>query len=122
MASVFDVFKEVTMTYLTVDRGSVYGNTVTEETPIKGIFKLRSGMTSNNNMEAHSSSATVHVHPEDFTDTSKIIGNGIKHDGVDYEITGLTGGRNFDDGVMEHLTLTLEIADYACRSSDSESD
>lgn len=107
MATVFDVFKEVQMEYLPLNRGRVFGNLTGNARLISGIFKLRTGMTANGGTEAFSSSATVHAHPEDFEEGDKIVGNGIEYNGELYEIVGLTEGRNFDTNEVEHLTLTL---------------
>lgn len=116
MATVFDVFTEVGMNYLTVDSGAVYGDRVTSSRPIKGIFKTRAGQTQTNNMENLTSTATAHVHPEDFDDWIGLVGNGISYNGTDYSIVGMTVGANFVTGKTEHLTLTLEVADYASNS------
>lgn len=113
MTTVFDVFPEVEMEYLTISRGNVYGNTVTDSKTIKGIFKLRAGETRSLNMEGYTSTATVHVHPEDFADDGNLVGNGIRYDGIDYEIIGMTAGTNFANSETEHLTLTLGVANYA---------
>lgn len=113
--TVFDVFKEVSYDYLVISRGTVYGNRITSTTPLTGVFKLRSGMTGGD-QELHTSSATLHVHPEDFSDFDKIVGNGIKINGEYYQIEGITEGMNFQNGVTEHLTLTLGSADYAVAS------
>lgn len=107
MASVFDVFKQVSMEYLVLGRGKVYGDLTEDTKTIQGIFKVRSGMNTSGGIEAKDSSATVHVHPEDFTTLDNIIGNGIKYDGITYEIVGLTEGRNFATNQVEHITLTL---------------
>lgn len=107
MATVFDVFREVGLTYLALNRARVYGNLIDQEKPIRGIFKVRSGMNTTNGLEAKDSSATAHVHPEDFEDIDGIVGNGIRYNGVDYEIVGLTEGRNFNNNEVEHYTLTL---------------
>lgn len=111
MATVFDVFKEVEYEYLEVSRGTVYGNRVTNSTPLRGVFKLRSGMTQGTR-ELATSAATIHAHPEDFTDIDAIVGNGVAYDGETYRIAGITAGTNFDNGLTEHLTLTLEVEDY----------
>lgn len=107
MPTVFDVFREVDLTYLELQRGAVYGNLIKDTKNIVGIFKVRSGMNTTNGLEAKDSSATAHVHPEDFEDIDDIVGNGIRYDGVDYEIVGLTEGRNFATNEVEHYTLTL---------------
>lgn len=120
MATVFDVFREVEMTYVDLARARVYGDLIKESKQIWGIFKVRSGMTTTNGAEASSSSATVHVHPEDFDGINEIVGNGIVYDGADYEIVGITEGRNFDNNQVEHYTLTLERANTAQNGSERE--
>lgn len=114
MDTVFTLFREVEMEYLTIDRGNVYGNTITSRKPIKGVFKTRNGESMNQNAELRTSSATVHVHADDFNGTNGIVGNGIAYQGETYSITGVTAGTNFDTGRIEHLRLTLEVADYGC--------
>lgn len=112
MDTVFSLFNEVEMEFLTVEQGTVYGNQVIDRKPINGVFKTRNGQTFNQNAGLRSSSATVHVHPCDFEDVDGIVGNGISYCGQDYSITGVTVGTNFDNGKVEHLTLSLEVADY----------
>jgi hypothetical protein len=111
--TVFDVFQETPYAYLTISRGEVYGNRIVSEAPRTGVFKLRSGMAQNNNQETRESSATLHSHPKDFEVGEEIVGNGVRHAGKDYAIIGVTEGRNFDTDVVEHLTLTLERADFS---------
>lgn len=108
------------MTYIDLARARVYGDLIKESKTIRGIFKVRSGMTTTNGAEASSSSATVHVHPEDFDGINDIVGNGIVYNGADYEITGITEGRNFDNNQVEHYTLTLERANVAENGSQRE--
>lgn len=107
MSTVFDVFREVPLTYLVLNRARVYGNLIVSTKDITGVFKVRGGMNTVNGLEAKDSSATAHVHPEDFEDIDDIVGNGIRYNGVDYEIVGLTEGRNFNNNEVEHYTLTL---------------
>ena len=111
--TVFDVFQESPFTYLKISRGEVFGNIITEETEHTGIFKQRENQETMNNMELFQSSATLHVHPEDFTDYGDIVGNGVRVDGVEYEITNMTRGTNFDNGQIEHLTFTLQRASFS---------
>lgn len=120
MATVFDVFREVELTYLTLDRARVYGNLIDSEKTIYGIFKVRSGMNTTNGLEAKDSSATVHVHPEDFDILDGIIGNGIRYNGVEYEIVGLTEGRNFATNEVEHYTLTLNRLTASEKALDNQ--
>lgn len=112
MDTVFTLFNEVEMEFLTVEQGTVYGNQVVDRKPIKGVFKARNGQTFNQNAGVRTSSATVHVHPEDFQGVDGIVGNGIAYLGQEYAIQGVTVGTNFDTGVIEHLTLSLEVANY----------
>lgn len=115
MATVFDLFKEIEYQYITVNRGTVFGNAL-DGVPktLKGVFKSRSGYTrTGNNIEKIDGElATLHAHPEDFTDFDSIVGNCVVVNNVDYEVKGLTVGTNFDTGVVEHLTLSLQRADY----------
>lgn len=112
--TVFDMFVEVPFEYLTISRGEVYGNRIISQKTLRGIVKIKEGMVSQGNQETRKSSNTVHVHPEDFVDLTceRIIGNGIRYNNADYSIVGVTEGRNFDTNEIEHLTLTLERAEY----------
>lgn len=110
MATVFDVFREVEMTYVDLARARAYGDLTRSSKQIRGIFKYRGGFNSTNGLEASESSATVHVHPNDFETIEELIGNGIVYDGIDYQIIGVTEGRNFDNNTVEHYTLTLKRA------------
>lgn len=126
MVSVLDAFKPVNMVYLVVNQGGVYGNSTTEQREIKGIFKIRSGMTDSQNMETGSSSATAHVDPKDFPETladgqydpTSLVGNGIMYAGRKYRIQGATGGYNYETNTMEHYTLTLQAEDYVDEGED----
>ena len=114
METVFDVFQQTSYDYLEVARGGIAGNSIVKREGLWGVFKLRSGSgdSPRSEMEVRNSTATLHAHPEDFPDLDAIVGNGVSVDGVDYEITNVTGGKNFDTGVMEHLTFSLQRADY----------
>lgn len=120
MATVFDVFREVDLTYLALNRARVYGNLIDQEKSIRGIFKVRGGMNTVNGLEAKDSSATAHVHPEDFESVDGIVGNGIRYNGVDYEIVGLTEGRNFNNNEVEHYTLTLNRLTASEKALDNQ--
>lgn len=111
--TVFDVFEEIPFTYIEIDRGTVYGNENDKETNLMGIFKLREGKETAGNIELPISTATLHVHPEDFNGANGIVGNAVRVNGITYDITNVTGGSNFDTGVMEHLTLSLQRTDLA---------
>lgn len=117
MATVFQLFKEISYDYYLVNRGTVLGNTLdgVSKKTLKGVFKCRNGYTrSGMNMETmNGDMPTLHVHPEDFEDADSIVGNAVIIDNIQYEVKGYTVGRNFDTGVVEHLTLTLQRAEYA---------
>lgn len=126
MDTVFDVFEETPYEFLVVSRGGVYGNRITDTYDAEGVYKRRNDMVQVNNQELRQSAATLHVHPDepfiaDITVDGKIlfVGNGIRVDGVDYEIIGDTGGFNFDAGEMEHYTLTLQNTDYSDFTEES---
>lgn len=114
METVFDLFQQVDYDFLEVARGGIAGNTVIKREGLRGVFKLRagSGNSPTSEMEVKNSTATLHAHPEDYPDIDAIVGNGVRVAGVDYEITSVTGGMNFDTGKMEHLTFSLQRADY----------
>lgn len=120
MDTVFDLFDEVPYQFLEVSRGGVYGNRITAVHDATGVFKRRNGKLQSNNQELRQSASTLHIHPDEpfianITVDGKIlfVGHGIRVGGVDYEIAGDTGGSNFDDGEIEHYTLTLRNADYS---------
>lgn len=111
--TVFDVFQETPYTYLEISRGEILGNVIEKETDFMGIFKQRESQETMNNIELFQSSATLHVHPDDYSDLGSIVGNGIRVDSVEYEITNMTRGTNFDNGQVEHLTFTLQRASFS---------
>lgn len=118
--TVFDVFEEVPYEFLKITRGRTVGNVINASYDAQGVYKRRNEMIQVNNQERRQSAATLHIHPEepfiaDITVDGKIlfVGNGIRVDGVDYEIIADTGGKNFDDGTMEHYRLSLQNTDYS---------
>lgn len=118
MATVFDVFAETPYKFMEISRGNVYGDVVTSQRVLLGVFKLKTGMTSNNNMEVVDADATLHAHPDDFTDipTPSLIGQGIQVGGVNYTIEGVSEGKNFDNGVVEHIYMRLQKTDFVGES------
>lgn len=108
--TVFDVFREIDYTFQEISRGQVVGNVVTKERQLRGIFKLRENQETTNNMELFQSNATLHAHPEDFSDWNyaDLVGQGVFVNDIPYEITNVTAGTNFDNGRVEHLTFTLQ--------------
>lgn len=111
--TVFDIFDLQDYEFLTVERGGVYGNRITGTYQAQGVFKLRNEMIMVNNQELRQSAATLHVRPDESFITSVAVGQGIRCMGQDYEIIGQTGGKNYDNGVLEHYTLSLQNTDYS---------
>nr|DAI35916.1 MAG TPA: hypothetical protein [Caudoviricetes sp.] len=108
---VFSLFVETPFVFFEVKRGGVMDNQIISRRNLKGVFKMRDGMTQGSR-EVHKSDATLHVHPEDF-DNQQLVGHGVNIDGVDYKIIGQTNGTNFNTGRVEHIRLTLERSFYA---------
>lgn len=118
--SVFDAFPESieAYTFLEIKRNTAAGDIIQSRTESEGIIKIRNGMTVANNQEMRETSTTLHIYPyEPFIDLvgglKYLVGNGIQHNGADYEITGVPGGENYEIGEREHLRLTLGVVDYS---------
>lgn len=113
---VFDVFKSVPYTFLQIQRGGVAGNTIVSETSATGVYKQRGQFVRGENSEQKDSNATLHIRPEEpfiATYEQDLIGHGIEVNGNTYEIIEFTGGMNFDTGVMEHYTATLQETGFS---------
>lgn len=108
MDTVFDHFQTVDYDYLDVSRGEVYGNVIKGFYPGNGVFKLRNSDVTENNRESEQSDATLHVRPSESFATVDMVGNGIRIDGLTYEIIAQTAGLNFDTNELEHYRLTLQ--------------
>ncbi len=114
--TVFDTFNPTDYTFLVLKRGGVTGNTILASHETSGIFKHRSNMVRGDNSETKDSNATLHIRPEEtwLADLSyNLVGHGAQVNGTDYEIIGMTGGQNFDSGVLEHYTATLQETNYS---------
>lgn len=118
--TVFDVFKQVPYTYLVVKRGTVYGNRIVEARELMGVFKLRSNMARADGMDLLDSDATLHAHPEDFADmnTNDLVGQGIRVNGQDYTIEGVSEGMNYESGMLEHIYMRLQKAELVGDEED----
>lgn len=115
MQTVFTSFKTIPYDFLEISRGTVYGNRiVASKDGLTGVFKLRSNSSTSNNIELYNSSATLHTRPEDYKGIlfADLVGQGVRVGGVTYSITNVTEGKNFNNGVTEHLTFTLERAEF----------
>lgn len=112
---VFDVFDLSDYTFLQITRGGITGNTVVDTFDANGVFKLRSDLVRGENAETKESNATLHIRStESFLSAlnNNLVGHGVDVFGKTYEIIGQTGGKNFDNGVMEHYTATLQETTY----------
>lgn len=112
MMTVFDCFGSVSYKYLLTGESTIEGSVILSATPLMGIFKLRSGMVQGER-ELATSTATLHVHPEDFEHPESLVGNGVLYDGIFYEIVGCTAGTNFNTHEIEFYRLTLQVKKYA---------
>lgn len=112
--TVFDVFAEVPYEFLIIKRGNVYGNRIVESRLLNGVFKLKSNMAKANGMELLDSDATLHAHPEDFADinTNDLVGQGVRVNGQNYSIEGVSEGVNYDNGMLEHIYMKLQKANF----------
>lgn len=120
--TVFDVFQETPYDFLQIERGTVQGDEIIAERSLMGVFKYREGEEQvGTNMELPISSATLHAHPDDDFGVTDLVGHGVRVNGLTYGITNVTGGMNFDNGQMEHLTLTLQRADFIDGIADHDS-
>lgn len=111
---VFDMFELTPYIFLEISRGGVIGQGVISETEAQGVFKMRSQMVRGENAETKDSNATLHIKPtESFLQTnSNLVGHGVRINGVEYEIIGVTGGQNYHNGILEHYTATLQETDF----------
>lgn len=112
--TVFDVFAQVPYEFLTIKRGNVYGNRIVEKRELMGVFKLKSNMAKANGMELLDADATLHAQPDDFADsnTNSLVGQGIRVNGQDYSIEGVSEGMNYNNGVLEHIYMKLQKAEF----------
>lgn len=121
MDTVFDLFQETAYTFLQLTQGGARGNGIKESWETTGVFKDRTGMTQNNNLETVQSDSTLHIHPDEpfiavlqalVGGNEFLVGQGIRatKNGFtqDYRISGQVEGFNFDTNVLEFYRLTLK--------------
>lgn len=111
MQDIFSNFKPIPYTFLELGQGGIRGNKTLYTQDAYGVFKLRRGITNGQDVQNAISTATLHIRPdEDFlTCMKEIVGNGIAINNQKYRIIGMTNGSNFETGVLEHITLTLQV-------------
>lgn len=121
---VFSAFANTNYVFLQIARGGVRGNTIEAQFNATGVFKLRSDLVRGENSETKDSNATLHVRPtESFlaANDNNLIGHGVRVNGKDYEVIGQTGGMNYQTGVLEHYTATLQESDFSSMEGSGES-
>lgn len=118
--TVFETFPEgiEPYTFLQISRGTMAGNIVLSKIISDGIFKIRNGKAVSNNQETRDSSSTLHIYPSEafialVGGYKQLVGHGMRIGGQDFDITGATGGKNYNDGSIEHYRLTLDVADFS---------
>ena len=113
--TVFDVFESVPYEYLTISQSNIAGDVIANSESFTGVFKDKGGMVQSGDMEVAEASPKLHIRPSDFDIEScqELIGNGIRVNGQTYSIEGATAGTNFDTGVIEHYTLTLQPTNFS---------
>lgn len=114
--TVFDTFTLSEYTFLEIERGTVAGDIIVSETIAEGVFKLRTGFISADNQETRQADATLHIRPsEGFIEANggNLVGHGVRVEDVDYEITGVTAGDNYETGEREHYRVTLNVTNYS---------
>lgn len=119
-AEVFDVFDLSDYTFYKLARGGVTGNTIVNSFNSNGVFKERRTLVVGDTTETKENNTTLHIRStESFLAevNNDCIGHGIYCQGKQYEVIEQTGGKNFDNGVMEHYTLTLQESEFLEESS-----
>lgn len=113
---VFDVFNLTPYTFLQIERGTVAGDIITAQTEAEGVFKLRTGFVSGADTETRQSDATLHIRPSEpfiVANNGNLTGHGVRVEGRDYEITGVTAGDNYESGEREHYRVTLGATNFS---------
>lgn len=117
--TVFEAFPEgiIDYVFLRIVRGGIKGNYVDERFNARGIFKEKRGLTRSDNVDNAQSSSRLHIYPtEAFIGSvgglKRLTGHGVQVNGYDYSIVGFTVGKNYKNGQVEHITLTLDPADF----------
>lgn len=108
---VFDIFDLTSYTFNKISRGGITGNVIEASYEATGVLKRKSNLITNDNSENKESDTTLHIRPDESFLSElnyNVIGHSIVSDGVSYEITGQTTGKNFHTGTIEHYRLTLQ--------------
>lgn len=113
---VFDHFPSTPYTFLELASGAG-GQRVVTESEATGIFKYREGLMQTGTSETYgnedkTNSPTLHMRPDEPFITAvgghqKLVGHGIRVDGVNYRIMGAAAGRDFETGSTEFYRVVL---------------
>ena len=105
----FDAAEEE-LDFLPVDGTSVKG-----QRKIKALLKFKAGLKRASQLRRTASDLTIHAHPEDFDDVANpqdIIVSALRWKGRNYSIDGVSIGKNYATGAVEHLTFNCSLAIY----------
>jgi len=116
---IFTLFTSSPYTFLKVKQ-EAEGNIVDTEYQAAGVFQLRGGMSSGDNVETPTADATIWIRPtESFVAEldSNLVGHGIRvgrgSDTQDYRIVGQVQGYDHDLGYIDNYTLDLKKESFA---------
>lgn len=92
------------------------GTSIAGERTVKAVVKFKGGLKRASQLRRTSSDLTIHAHPEDFDEYANpqdIIGSALRWRGRVYSIDGVSVGKNYESGIVEHLTFNCSLAIYA---------
>lgn len=93
----------------------VVGTSVKGQRKIRAIMKFKAGLKRASQLRRTASDLTIHAHPEDFDDVANpqdIIGSALRWKGRNYSIDGVSIGKNYTTGEVEHYTFNCSLAIY----------
>lgn len=111
----FNLFNTNNYKFLILEK-ELIGSVATTEYDAQGLIKFRDGEIVSNNAETFSSSATLHIKPDEpfiALLNGNLLGNGIRivdeaGETEDYKIIGQSIGKDFDTGNVEFYKVTLQ--------------
>lgn len=109
------VFRHFTEGLEEIDFLPAVGTTVTGQRKIKAIVKAKMGLKRASQLRRTSSDLTVHCFPEDFADVVNIqdvLHSAIRWQGRNYSLDGVTVGKNYATGEIEHYSFNCSLAVY----------
>lgn len=111
----FNLFNTNPYTFVILEK-ELIGSVATTEYEAEGVIKFRDGEVVSNNAETFSSSATLHIKPDEpfiALLNGNLLGNGVRivdeaGETEDYRIIGQSIGKDFDTGNVEFYKVTLQ--------------